>query len=56
MSQDALMDDIYIFKKYVKQLEVRNWLLGYRKEFYRSQVPCVSIHQGVTILSCYMYL
>ena len=51
MSQDALMDDIYIFKKYVKQLEVRNWLLGYGKGFYRRQVACVSIHQGVTILN-----
>ena len=58
MSQDALMDNIYIQKKNnVKQLEVRNWLLGYGKRFYRSQIPCVSIPQGVTILNtCYMYM
>ena len=57
MSQDALMDNIYILKKYVKQLEERNWLLGYGKGFYRSQVPCVYIHQGLAILNtCYMYL
>ena len=46
MSQDALMDNI-ISKKNMSN----NWLLGYGKGFYRSQVACFSIHQGVTILN-----